>query len=464
MVRSSILFILPYLLLSYSLPGIIFGFTPTGINSFLQGLLPAFESSIKSLVIPELTIPVVQQKGMATDLKFEQIKATSIYIDTGNSGLSFTSNNQILFTIPELIANFKFAWTVQSHTTHEAVQKGAGKVSINNAHLNVVITVGTSSENAFSLKKSEFKIEKFEVNFDEPSGVYNWVLEAVNRKLKNSIEQAVTKEMNYFIKTILQGTKTYNFNELIEVNLGLVSGPVIDERHLELLLNGTGKVKGKDYSIDDIKNEVELKYSSHKDFGVFISEYSLNTLMLAQHKLKPISFSSLDFGLNITTDVLEPVFEGINKEFGPDNDVKIECQASEHPKIKLAEDLINGNFQFLCTLSTETQQPVQLNLGFIGKISLKMVRDEIKANIEDCKLDSISAINSNLKREVNIAGIKNLINLSLSLWKGLISQIVFEQGIQIPEFFKTFTKDSFVEIEKGYLRIEGNTFFPFSSN
>ena len=464
MVKSSILFILPFIILSYSLPGIIFGFTPSGINSFLQGLLPALESSIKALVIPELTIPIVQQKGMATDLKLEQIKATSIYIDTGNSGLSFTPNNQILFTIPELIATFKFSWTIQSHTTHEPVQKGLGKVSINNAHLNVVLNVGKSPDNAFSVQKSEFKIEKFEVNFDEPSGVFNWVLEAANRKLKSSIELGVNKEVDSLIETLLRGTREYELSEFIGVDLGLVSGPVLDERHLELLLNGTGKLRGKEYSVSEIKNEVELKYSSHKDFGLFVSEYTVNTLMLAQHKLRPILFSSSDFGLNVTTDVLEPVFEGINKEFGPDKDVNIECQASEYPKIKLTEDLVNGNFLFLCTFSTETQRPVQLNLGFIGKISLKMVRDEIKANIEDCQLDSISVSSSMLKKEVNVAGIKNLVNLSLSLWKGLISQIVFEQGIQVPEIFKTFTKDSFVEIEKGYLRIEGNTFFPLSSN
>lgn len=168
------------LVAAQSLPGILFGMAPAALNNVLQDLLPQVEYSIKSLPIPKITVPVFEKTGMASEVDLEQIKITSLYIDAGNSGLFINAAHELQFTVPDMTLALKFVWNIKSSTS--SLKKGNGKISINKATFDALLKSEKTKNSYFSVKKSEFKIEKLEVFFDEPSGFYNWVLEAANRR------------------------------------------------------------------------------------------------------------------------------------------------------------------------------------------------------------------------------------------------------------------------------------------
>lgn len=441
------------------LPGILFGFTPNSVNHILQDFLPEFEYSIKSLIFPEITIPVFSNTGMASNVELEHLKVTSVYIDNGNSGLFITPARDLQFVIPDMSLSLKFIWTILSK--EKVIKSGNGKINISKASLGVLLKPEKTKDSHFNIKKSEFKIEKLEVIFDEPSGLYNWILEAANRKMKNILESSATDVLTGFVTKLVKGSKNLPLNEPVQLSLALIENPVVESNLIKLYIDGTGKVKGKDY-VFNIENKADLKYTSKKDFGLYISEYSVNTVLLAEHVLNPITISSEDLVQNITTDILEPIFEDITKAFGQSKESKIHCSASTSPQVSLKSDSVQGRMSFLCSVFVETKKVVDLDISLSSRLSIKLSRGSIFTNIEECKVELIKANNSILPKEVPIDGLKNLLNFSLSLWKDLISQLILPEGMPLPAFFSTFVKDSFIEVENSFIKIEGNTYFPIS--
>ena len=441
------------------LPGILFGFTPNSVNHILQDFLPEFEYSIKSLIFPEIIVPVFSNTGMAANVELEHLKVTSVYIDSSNSGLFITPAHELDFVIPDMSLSLKFIWTIRSK--EKVIKSGNGKIIISKASLGVLVKPEKTKDSHFNIKKSEFKIEKLEVIFDEPSGLYNWVLEAANRKMKNILESTATEILTGFANKIVKGSKNLPLNDPVQLSLALTDNPIVESNLIKLYIDGTGKVKGKDY-VFNIENNANLLYTSKKDFGLYISEYSVNTVLLAEHVLNPITISSEDLAQNITTDLLEPIFEDITKEFGHSKESKIHCSASASQQVSLKSDSIQGQMSFLCSVFVESKQVVDLEISLSSLLSVKLSRDSIFTNIDECKVDSIKVKNSKLPKEVPIDGLKNLLNFSLRLWKDLISQIILPDGMPLPTFFTTFVKDSFIEVENSFIKIEGNTYFPIS--
>lgn len=442
--------------------GAIIGMTPEAVNSVLEDFLPQFSAQIQQGTFNDMHFPSVGKGSLTVDLDVYNLTIPVFNIDHKNSGVVFTSDRKIIFTLQDITSTGTFNWKISRGSL---VQKGSTTVSIDKATFTIELTMKNALNFEMAVSRCEFKIAKFKATLadNSGSGMINWVLDAVNAKLKETLENQISG----LVKSVINGyvTKVNGLTE-VEITDGLVVSvklteiPVIDTEHLKIAIEGLVKLKDIAYEFT-IPDPVELAFTTSQALQITVSEYSLNSALFTFHISKMLSFSTESFGIDLNTNNIKNIFPGIDEQFGKKT-INIVCQTSKNPLLTLDSQVIYSDINLTCSMFVEEETDAVLVVGISAKSKAKVFMEElvVEGEFEEIVVNEISLVSSVLKNEPYLDGIKDLLNLSLKLGRKKINQAVFGKGISLPSELNGFIDNLQANVNQGFITVEGSPKYP----
>ncbi|OMJ78872.1 hypothetical protein SteCoe_21225 [Stentor coeruleus] len=442
--------------------GAIIGMTPEAVNSVLEDFLPQFSAQIQQGTFNDMHFPSVGKGSLTVDLDVYNLTIPVFNVDHKNSGVAFTSDRKIIFTLQDVTSTGNFNWKI---SRGNLVQKGSTTVSIEKATFTIELTMKNSLNLEIIVSKCEFKISKFKAILadNSGSGMINWVLEAVNAKLKDTLEIQISA----LVKNVINGyvTKVNGFTEIeiadgLVVSVKLTEIPEIDTEHLKIAIEGLVKLKGMTYEFT-IPDPVDLSFTTSQALQITVSEYSLNSALFTFHISKMLSFSTSSFDIGLNTNNVKNIFPGIDEQYGKKN-IDISCQTSKNPLISLDSQIVYSDVELACSMLVEEETDAVLVVSTCVKSKAKVFMEElvVKGEFEEIVVNEITLVSSELKNEPNLQGVKDLLNLSLKLGRKKINEAVFGKGITLPAEMSGFVDNLQISVNKGFITVEGSPKYP----
>jgi hypothetical protein len=451
------------LVLSLADPGILVGFTPDIVNSVLKGTLPKIEEALKAMVLPGFEMPVVSSKGMSTDLTIENIFIKDINLVTESTGLTFKSSREVVLNIPDLLINLRFDWSLKSHSSKKVLQKGDAKIIVSQASFITSLLVTTDMKQALKLNKCEFSIDKILIELDDnpASGALNWILDAVNRKLKKNIEKEMNSFLNNLVESLLKKMPSLDKNSWVSLGPWLLLNSRITEplsispSRLEARIDGTFIRAGPEYEIN-VESPGKLLFESKETMAVYISEYTVNTLALAQFKAQPFQLSSDSLGAKLTTSSLNSIFPSIVEDFGEDTPCTMTCTQIESLDLTLNPNHIESSLHVSCNLETSSSKVLSLLIDLDLEVTLSANNGLMTGSVTKLVFSQINLSENHLSTEPDMENLRAFAKGLQFFLRSFLSSKLFGSGILLPDVLISYFPDVSVEIQPGQILLEGN--------
>ena len=459
--------VLPLVILFFGLvssadPGVLIGFTPDIVNLAIQGFLPDIENSLKHMNFSGAEFPVVTTKGLATDMAVSNIRFENIQLYTENTGLVFKPSGEISIKIPDIFMNLKFDWALKSHLNKKVIQHGEAKIVVSKANVLINLLLNKDLKEVLVLDKCEFDIEKLEIIMDKnpSSGAINWFLDAVNKKLRVSIEKEINFYLNSAVKAWLGNVQRLDADHWItlsnwlEINAKLTQPILIDSKHIEIKLDGTFRKHSSDYEID-IPNMSILKYETQDMIAVYISEYTLNTLSLSHFKTSPLTISSDSLGIPIPTSALTSIFPSIVSDFGESPCILTLTQ--ELPaSFSISESLISTSLSLTSTLSTTDLLVLSLSIEVSTSLSFSISKGILSGSFTQFSFSKIDLTSNNLSDNPDMDNLRAFAKGLQFFIRSLLTSKIFGSGIPMPGFLQDYFPELVLSLEDKSILIETN--------
>lgn len=462
MVVSVILFLI---LAASANPGILIGFSPEIVNSVLKGVLPTLESSLKLKEFPNIEFPVVSSKGASTDMVIQKVKFENIQLYTQSTGLVFKPTREITLNIPDLIINLSFDWMLISNPTKKRVQEGKAKIIISKASVLIGLLLNEDLKDVLKLEKCEFKIEKIEVVMDNnpSSSVVNWVLDAVNRKMKANVEKEIDGFLKWAVGDWVDKVQSFDnerwiaFSNWLELNAKVTEPILIDSKHIEVKLDGTFRQKSSDYEIE-VPYSDPLVYETQELMAVYISEYTVNTLALSHFKTSPLSISSTSLGIHLTTKSLSKIFPSITSDFGESSPCTLTVTQLTAPTFSISQSSISTSvpLPLTCILSSNDSPILSLSVKVDLSLFFSISNGILTGSFSKLSFTQIDLVETFLSTEPDMENLRAFAKGLQFFLRSLLTSKVFGAGIAMPGFVQDYFPDLELSFEAERILIETN--------
>ena len=410
-----------------------------------------------------MQFPVASSKGRSTDMVIEKVKFENIQLYTQSTGLVFKPTREVTLNIPDLLLNLTFDWALQSGQSKGRIQEGQAKIIISKARVLIGLLLNKDLKEVLKLEKCEFNIEKVDVVMakNPASSVVNWVLDAVNRKLKATVE----KEIDGYLKGVVgdwvgkvqsfDGDRWIAFSSWLEVN-GKVTEPIlIDSKHIEIKLDGTFRKQSSDYEID-VPFSDPLIYETQDMMAVYISEYTLNTLSLSHFNNSPLTISSDSLGIPLSTKSLSKLFPSISSDFGESSPCTLTFTQVSPALLSISQSSISTSLALSSLLSSQGEPVLSLSIQVDVSIFFSVSNGILSGSFTKLSYTQIDLIHSSLSEEPDMVNLRAFAKGLQFFIRSLLTTKVFGPGIAVPGIVQDYLPDLELSFEQGRVLIESN--------
>ena len=444
-----------------ALGGMVVGVSPRVLNRYVVDYIEVLEPMVASTKIPDVIVPLVKNKDFATDFVMTGIEVEAFKIPREGTQMSFTNSQDLVIQSEKIYLSMGLVWKVQSHHKKGVLDSGKASVSIDGSSLLLIGQMTGDMDKWLKPVKAQFDVGKIKIIFDKTpmKVVINWLVEQVNEKIKALLQEQISRAADLGFKAIAAGlpslrTKNVlNLSSWMSVNLTLTELPVIDEDLAVATFDGTIRdVK----SVYDISAKAKfIDYKSKFEVGIYVSEYTLNTLSQAYFQNKPFSVRAEDLGLLLNTDILDPLFPGILEYFG-ETSVKLHCSQRKELSLNLEVTYLHADQELECVVLTDTEDISRLLVNLYSKIELTESSNIIRGKFVELNVKDVKVEDFIIDGSPDTENIKSFINGLLTFAKPFVSNKVFGSGILVPSLFTHSFSKFKILMEKDLLIIEGD--------
>lgn len=462
MAKYILLTILIFISTSSKLPGTLISLTPNLVNSYLQGFLSQLEKDLQEMQLPQTAFPILS----TNTVEIKDFSMDSIKLLNENTGLNFKASREMVLTIPNVEFKSKFSWAVLSNNKAE-LQHGDASFIVNDATVTIILYLNDDLAQPVKLSRCEFEMNTFKIVFDNTSakGELNWVLDSMNRKMKKTVINEVLKSLNSKISAMIQKIPDLSqdlwldLNNWLMFNMKFYSVPDIDDSHIELKIDGTFLKPGEEYEIE-LPPPTELVNSSQKTLAVYVSEFTFNSFFLAKYQADPLKFSNKDFGVEITTNTVEPIIPGITEELGRNQPAEIICKQNRFAPFALNPKKLSNSLSLACDLNINKKTVIKVEAEVLSETSISIGSGILFGSINKLQVIKLEKLENSLETEFDIQNFKDFLKGTLLIARGIISNKIFGTGISLPTTLDAYFKELKMTLQSGHLLIEGTPQYP----
>ena len=443
-------------------PGVLIGFTPEIVNLALKTFLPDIEKSLKHMEFAGAEFPVVTTKGLSTDMAVDNIRFENIQLYTENTGLVFKPSGEISINIPDILMNLKFDWVLKSHVNKKVIQQGEAKIVVSKASVLINLLLNKDLKEVITLDKCEFDIEKIEIIMDKnpASAVINWYLDAINKRIRGSIEKEIDLFLNSVVKAWLGNAQRLDADHWVsltswlQMNAKFTQPISIDSKHVEIKLDGTCRKHSSDYKID-IPNLSNLKYETQDMIAVYISEYTLNTISLSHFKTSPISLTSDSLNIPLSTPMLVSILPSIVSDFGV-SPCSISLTQSSTFLFSLSASELSTPVSLSLDLSIKDLLILSLSIQVDLSSSLSISKSILSGSFTQFSFTKIDLISSTLTIPPDMDNLRAFAKGLQFFIRSLLTSKLFGSGIPLPSPIQDYFPDLQLSLADQSVLIETN--------
>lgn len=359
---------------------------------------------------------------------------------------------------------------------------GNGFAIFNLSKLNLTISTGfiKTEENLMNVKivKSKIDISKnsFNMHFysdDEIFDIINSIQETIFEILLSWIQGEMSETNRKYIENginrVLNDTSNFPIIEGTDILLDyhLIAEPNSPANYLPISLNGTAicnnpqKCKKSTYKAE-LPPTIEIFDNTNNNMQILISEYLLNTIMIAGYEnslfnydITPEKFNEIT-KIKLDTNFISVFIPEVLNKYGENRDVFIRINAENPLNFTItAKSGVQNTNKFIAEFwINSTQNLVKsfvLEIIFNTSFDINAYNNLLKSNITNTTF-SLNLVESEIK-EISLT---NLVTLIQTLLKLFIPQInnFLNDGIRIPSIgkFFSFSKSKLFIIDK-YIKI-----------
>lgn len=416
--------------------------------------------------LPEANYPILSTNTLA----IKDLTMNSIKLLNNNTGLSFKASREVILTIPNVEFTSKFSWAILGHSNKVELQKGDARFIVNDATITITLYLNDDLAEPVKLSRCEFELKTFKILFDNTpaKGELNWVLDAMNRKMKKTVVSEVLGTLNSRISEMIQKIPDLSqdlwvgLNNWLEFNAKFVSVPDIDDSKVEVKIDATFRLPGDQYAIE-LSPPVELINSSQETLAVYVSEFTVNTVALALFKAEPLRVSNKDFGVELTTNAVEAVIPGICDELGENQPSEIICVQDRFTGFVLGGKKVSNNLSLVCDLNVNKKTVVKVEAEIFSETSLRVGSGIVFGNVNKLQVLKLEELENKLESEFDLINFKEFLKGVAFIARGVISNKIFGTGIPFPSVLSTYFEELDMTIQSGYFLIEGKPQYPINN-
>lgn len=465
MVRYVLLSLLFVFITAAEVPGVVVSVTPDIVNTFIEGLLPHLEKEFKNIDLPAMNFPLLSSK---TDIVIRDFSMETIKLINENTGFKFKPSRDIELVVQDIEFSLKFNWALKSHDKDTEFQKGSAKLIVNEATLTVSLYVTEELEELIKLNRCEFELNTMKILFDDSpaKGELNWILDAMNRKMKIVLVSEINKSLNSAILALIDQIPSFKKDLWIDVvnwlifNLRFINSPKIDSSHLEIEIDGTFMKPGDPYPIT-IPPPTKLNIESKKTIAIYMSEFTVNSLFLALYQANPLKISNNDLGIQLTTNSIDAVIPGIAEELGESQPAEIICKQDLFSPFTLDAKKITNKLGLICQLDVNKKTKVKILAELYSETIVKMGNGIFTGSINKLQVSKLELLEKNLETEFDLENFKEFLRGSLLIARSFISYKIFGSGILLPDYFNLYFTEFNLSLRSGHLLIEATPQYPY---
>lgn len=435
--------------------GIILDFTPESINSMAQSYLSVLSAGVESTNVPLIPFQHLGTDFLNVDFNITNLSFPEFNLDASKSGVAFKPNREVHFNLQEISMKSTFDWNLAKATF---ALSGSTDVLVTKASLLVNVSVSDSKDIKVVVNEATFTIEAFNITLSkEPYySVVNWILDAVNKKAKETIET----QLSSFFKIAIQNA----FNDITPVTKIPVSSyvyfsiahthsPVMDSEHIKFQIEGVIIVEPYPYALT---KPLEINYVIDKPIQVSVSDYTVNSFLYASFLSNKLAFKASDFEYKLNTNFLDSILPGISLQYGKNVDADVICNTIQSPIVNFT--YYKGAVASLvlsCDLEIDSKGKVlELTFDLETLSSLWLEKWVVEGEFTRIAVNQVKFKESKLKNDPNTEGIKDLCNFTFGLLKSRVNRMVFGKGIPLPDILKLFFSEPEINIFEGYAVFE----------
>ena len=464
MARCILLSLFLGIITASEVPGVVISVTPDIVNTFVEGFLPHLEKELKNIDLPAMEFPLFSSK---TEIVIKDFSMEAIKLINENTGLEFKPSRDIELVVPDIEFSLKFNWALKSHGSDKEFQRGSARLIVSEASLSLGLYVTEDLEKLIKLSKCEFELNALKIYFDDSpaKGELNWVLDAMNRKMKKVLVSEINKTLRSSVQALIDQVPSVKTDLWVDIanwlifNLRFVASPAIDSSHIEVEIDGTFMKPGDPYPIN-LLPPIKLNAESKKTIAVYVSEFTVNTIFLALYQASPLRISNKDLGVELTTNTIDKVIPGIADELGKSLPAEIICKQESFSPFTLDIKKVTNNLGLICQLEVDKKTKVKILAELYTETSVRMGNGIFTGSINKLQIRKLELLEKNLETEFDLNNFQEFLKGSLLVARSFISYKIFGSGFLLPDYINLYFKELDLSLRSEHLLIEATPQYP----